>query len=39
MSFLYEHFYSKDCDGFLGNVSITLIGINDLLQAKKKNNE
>ena len=25
MSFLYVHFYSEDRDGFLGNVSITLI--------------
>ena len=35
---LYEHFYSKGHNGFLGNVSISLIDKTDGFQPKKRDN-
>ena len=35
---LYEHFYSKGHNGFLGNVSISLIDKTDGFQPKKREN-
>ena len=35
---LYEHFYSKGHNGFLGNVSIILIDKTDGFQPKKREN-
>ena len=35
---LYEHFYSEGHNGFLGNVSISLIDETDRFQPKKREN-
>ena len=35
---LYEHFYSEDHDGFLGNVSVSLIDKTDGFQPTKREN-
>ena len=35
---LYEHFYSESHNGFLGNVSISLIDKTDSFQSKKREN-
>ena len=33
---LYEHFYSEGCNGFLGNVSVSLVDKTDGSQPKKR---
>ena len=35
---LFEHFYSEGYNGFLGNVSISLIDKTDVFQPKKREN-
>ena len=35
---LFEHFYSEGYNGFLGNVSISLIDKTDVFQPKKRKN-
>ena len=35
---LFEHFYSEGYNGFLGNVSISLIDKTDAFQPKKREN-